>query len=181
MELVCDIEQMLGEFVRRHARQQRAADAQVDFGTVLFWDQRISPLLYPIMQELVGAVLAKDEPSMDGFPECRVHRLLCFAVNQNQSGDLGDIAQAGELFQGFLSGGREPPQLLGHQINDVVGIALSADAIDIPLPSRRDWVEGEQPLFGQRSEELDRKERIAAGLLEHQLRKGPAAVRLTMK
>jgi hypothetical protein len=38
------------------------------------------------------------------------------------------------------------------------------------LPSRRDWVEREQLLFGQRGEELDRKERIASGLLLHQLR-----------
>ena len=36
IELVRDIEQMLGELVRRHARQQRAADAQVDVGAVLF-------------------------------------------------------------------------------------------------------------------------------------------------
>ena len=39
IELVRDIEQMLGELVRRHARQQRTADAQVDFGTLLFGNQ----------------------------------------------------------------------------------------------------------------------------------------------
>jgi hypothetical protein len=30
---------MLGEFVRRHAREQRTADAQVDVGAVLFGNQ----------------------------------------------------------------------------------------------------------------------------------------------
>jgi len=35
IELVRDIEQMLGELVRRHAWQQHTADAQVDFGSVL--------------------------------------------------------------------------------------------------------------------------------------------------
>ena len=39
----------------------------------------------------------------------------------------------------------------------------------------------EQPLFGQRREELDREERIAAGLLLHQLRQGPHALRLAMQ
>jgi hypothetical protein len=34
--VVRDIEQVLGEIVRRHARQQRAADAQVDLGPLLF-------------------------------------------------------------------------------------------------------------------------------------------------
>ena len=86
------------------------------------------------MQEFVGALQAKDEPSVDGFPECRVHRLLCFPVNQGQSGDLGDIAQAGELFQGFLGRRGEPLQLPGHEIHHVVGVALGADAIDVPLP-----------------------------------------------
>jgi len=37
--LVRDIEQMLGEPVRRQARQQRPADAQVDLGTALFGNQ----------------------------------------------------------------------------------------------------------------------------------------------
>ena len=45
----------------------------------------------------------------------------------------------------------------------------------------RDRVEREQPLFGQRGEELDREERIAAGLLLHQLRQGPRALRLAMQ
>ena len=111
IELVRDIEQMLGELVRRHARQQRAADAQVDVGTVLVGNQRIRRLLDSVVQEFVGAVLAKDEPGVDGFPERRVHRLLGFPVNQGQGGDLGDVAQAGELFQGFLGGGGEPLQL----------------------------------------------------------------------
>jgi hypothetical protein len=39
IELVRHIEQMLGEFVCRHARQQHTADAQVDVGTLLVWNQ----------------------------------------------------------------------------------------------------------------------------------------------
>ena len=86
------------------------------------------------MQEFVGAILMDDEVSADSLPECRVHRLLSCPVNQGQGGDLGDIAQAGELLQGFLGGGRQPLQLLGHKIHHVVGVALGADAIDVPLP-----------------------------------------------
>jgi hypothetical protein len=56
IELVRDIEQMLGEFARCHARQQHAADSQVDVGTVRFGNQRISRLLNPIVQEFVGAI-----------------------------------------------------------------------------------------------------------------------------
>src|SRR5216684_5701351 len=73
---------MLGELVRRHAPQQHTADAQVDVGTVLFWDQRISRLLDPVVQVFVGAILMDDEASVDGFPEGRVHGLLCFPESQ---------------------------------------------------------------------------------------------------
>ncbi len=76
-----------------------------------------------------------DETSADGFPECRVHRLLCFSVNQGQSGDLGDIAQAGELLQGFLCGGGQSLQLPCHELHDIVSVTLGADAIDVPSPS----------------------------------------------
>ena len=107
IELVRDIEQMLGELLRRHARQQHAADAQVDVGTVLVGYQRIGRLLDAVVQELVGAVLAEDEPGVDGFPERRVDRLLCCPVNQGQGGDLGDVAQAGELLQGVLRASRK--------------------------------------------------------------------------
>ena len=67
------------------------------------------------------------------------------------------------------------------QIDYVVGVAPGADAIDVPSPGRSDGVEREQPLLGQRREELDREERIAAGLLVHQLRQGPRALRLAMQ
>ncbi len=90
IELVRDIEQMLGQIVLGHAREQHAADAQMDFGPLLFGNQRISRLLNPVVQEFVGATLMDDEPG--GFPERRVHRLLCCPVNQGQGGDLGDIA-----------------------------------------------------------------------------------------
>jgi hypothetical protein len=57
IELAGDIEQMLGELVRRHARQQRAADPQVDVNSAPFGNQRIGSLLNPIMQEPVCAIL----------------------------------------------------------------------------------------------------------------------------
>ena len=71
----------------------------MDVGTLLVGDERIGRLLDAVVQEPVGAVLAKDEPGVDGFPEGRVCLLLCCPVNQGQSGDLGAVAQAGQLFR----------------------------------------------------------------------------------
>jgi hypothetical protein len=59
-------------------------------------------LLNTVVQKFVGALLLEDEPGADGLPEDRVYRLLRFPVNHAQGGDLGDIAQAGEIFQSFL-------------------------------------------------------------------------------
>jgi len=53
---------------------------------------------------------------------------------------------------------------------------FGADATDVPLPSQRNWVEREQPFFGQSGEELNREERIAAALLLHQLHQGPGVL-----
>ena len=59
-------------------------------------------------------------------------------------------------------------QLRGHEIRDVVGEALGADTIDIPPPSVRVRIEGDQAVFRQRRDKLNHEERIAGGLLEHQ-------------
>ena len=63
IELVGDIEQMLGELVGRHIRQQRTAYAQVDVNSVLVGNQRIGRLLNPIMQEPVCAILRSIRPA----------------------------------------------------------------------------------------------------------------------
>src|ERR1700730_14262721 len=152
-------------------RREQPSDAQLG----------LSRLLNPVVQKSEGALLAQDEPGVDGFPESRVHRLFSCPVNQGQSGDLGDVAQAGELFQGFLRGDGESLQLPGHEVHDVISVALGADVIDVPLPAWRDWVEREQPLFGQRRKELDREKWITTGLLLHQLRQGPCALRPAMQ
>ena len=80
------------------------------------------------MEELVDTVLSKDEPSVDGSSACSVYRLVCFSANPGQSGDFSDIAQAGELFQGFLGVGGQSLQLPNHEVHDNVGVALGADA-----------------------------------------------------
>src|ERR1700693_3461707 len=87
------------------------------------------------------------------------------ATSQPGSGSCRrNMPQAGELLRGFLGGGGQSLQLPCHEVHHVVGVTLGPDAIDVPLPRRRDWVECEQPLVGQRDEELDCKKWIAAGL-----------------
>ena len=53
--------------------------------------------------------------------------------------------------------------------------------LDVPLPGCVSRVEREQSFLGQRREELDREERIASGLLVHQLRQRLGALRLAVQ
>ena len=68
-----------------------------------------------------------------------------------------------------------------HQVHDVVGVSLGVNALEIPGPARRIMIEGEHSLFGERRDELNGEERIAAGLLVHQLRERRGALRFAAK
>ena len=72
-------------------------------------------------------------------------------------------------------------QLPDHEVHHIVGVTLGVNAIEVPAPARRVMIEGEQPLFGERRNELNGEERIAARLLVHQLRQRGGAFRLAAK
>src|ERR1700757_4998454 len=61
IELICYVEQMLGELVRRHPRQQRTSDMQMHLGSLLRRYQRIRRLLYSVVKKFVGIVVAEHE------------------------------------------------------------------------------------------------------------------------
>src|SRR5882762_7322634 len=82
IELVRDIEQMPGEAVPRHARQQHSANPKVFLCALALGDKRIGRLLSTVVQKFVGTILLEDEPGADGLPEYRVDRLPRFPVNQ---------------------------------------------------------------------------------------------------
>src|SRR6202021_392091 len=65
VEMVRDIEQMLGEALRRHA--QHPADPKVCPGALAFGDEGIGRLLNTVVKERVGALQAKDQPSAGGL------------------------------------------------------------------------------------------------------------------
>ena len=51
--------------------------------------------------------------------------------------DVGDVAETGQLLQRLLGFVRQAGELPDHEVHDVVGVALGANAIDIPGPARR--------------------------------------------
>src|ERR1700692_215315 len=122
-----------------------------------------------------------DQLQTNGVPEIQTNVLAEFPQNDRKHRDLGGVAEAGELLQRRLGLDRQAGQSSDHEVHHVVGVPLSVNAIELPAPARRVMIEAEQPLVGQRDKELDREERIAAGLLLDQLSQWPCAPRFAVQ
>ena len=61
IQLVGDIEQMLGQAVRRQARQQLPSDPKVYFGACAFGNERIGRLLNPVVEEGIRSLQTGEE------------------------------------------------------------------------------------------------------------------------
>ena len=137
-------------------------------GALVPGNERIGGFVDAVVRECVGAIGAQDEAGKNGLPQSGVDILVGAVMDLVQRGDLGDVAETGQQSQRLLRGGGQSGQLGGHQIRHIVGEALGPDPRHVPCPGGRGRVECQQLLLGQRDDELDREERIAAGLCEHQ-------------
>ena len=102
IQLVGDIEQMFGEAVRRHARQQHSANPKVCPGALAFGDERIGRLLNPVVEEGIGSLQAEDQPGADGIQQRSVDLLFGLSEDQTQGRDLGHVPETGELLESGL-------------------------------------------------------------------------------
>ena len=107
---------------------------------------------------------------MDCRPKVRMHLLLRGIENGGEHRDRGDVAQAGKLLQRLLRFDRQSRYLANQEVHHIIGVALVVNAIEIPGPERPVVIEAEQALFGECVKKLNHEERIAGGLLMHQLR-----------
>ena len=153
----------------------------MSLGAQCFRDQRIGGLLHPVVNESVGAFQALDQVLTNRGPQRRVHLLLRGPENDRKHRDRGDVAEAGEKLQRLLRFDRQAGQLAHHKVHDIVGVPHGVNAREIPGPARRVTIEAEQALFGERVKKLDHEERIAGGVLMHQLRQRRDALRLAAK
>src|SRR5262249_49790234 len=71
--------------------------------------------------------------------------------------------------------------LRDQEVHHIIGVTLGVNALDIPGPARSIMIKGEQSFVGERRNELNGEEWIAACLLVYQLRERRAAFRLAAK
>ncbi len=166
VELVDDLENLLGEFILAQRGDETASDAQMNLGPPLRRNARIGRLADAVMAEGVSSLQSMQETRPRRLPERRMNGLFGRSENQIQRGDLGDVAKTGQQSQRLLRRFRQAAQLRSHEVGDVVGEALGANAIDVPPPDGGIRIECDEALVGQHRDELNQKERIARRLLE---------------
>ena len=181
VELAHDFEDVLLDCLRWRPRREQPADPQMGCRPFALGDQRVGRLLEAVVDEPIGARLGLDQFLTNGRPQGCVDLLLRSPKDDRKHRGLGDVSETGHLLQGSLRCGRQPGELPEHEVHDVIGVSLGVNAIEIPGPARRIMVEGEHSFFGERKHELNGEERIATGLLVHQLRERRGALRLAAK
>ena len=78
-----------------------------------------------------------------------------------QRSEIKGVADDRRNPQGLLTGGREVGDPAGHQVDDIVGHAALPDGRQVPQPSAGVGGEADQPVLGEREEELADEERVA--------------------
>src|SRR5215468_12103282 len=106
-------------------------------------DQPIGGLLNAIVDEPVSACHTLDQPLMAGRPQSRIELLLRNPEDHRKCCAVGNASETSELLQCILRLGRQAGELPDQKINDVVGVALGVNAVDIPGPARAIMIECE--------------------------------------
>src|SRR5271154_7106115 len=75
--------------------------------------------------------LADDKARVDGLRQYRLQVLLRLLVDNREDRNIGGGAEAGEVFQSVPGRVGKPTKLLGHQVDDVVAVALGPNASEV--------------------------------------------------
>ena len=177
VQLGRDLERPLAALGGRRSRPQSSANLEVQPRPVALGNQRVGGLLHAVVREATGMVDPEHQVLLDRRVE---HRFGIAPQHVRHRSAVDDAPDVGGQRQGLLRLTGQLAELGHHQIRDVVGRALGADARHVPGPAAGGTIEGDQPLRIQRRQEVNGEERIAAGLLAHQSRQGGGLRRRAM-
>src|SRR5437899_11575209 len=123
-------------------------------------NQRVGRLLDPVMGEPIPALAPLDQLEKGRLPQSRVDLSLRGPEEDRKQRDLGAVAKAGEVLECRLGLDRQTAQFPNHELNDIAGVTLRVNAIEIPGPTPLAMIEEEQLLLRERSKKLNREKRI---------------------
>ena len=183
IQVVHQVEDPLVRLLGIGPREQQPAHRQMHHLFPLGGDQRVGRLLDPVVQEgvrragdirlagLDGVVVPggrQDQPLVDRLSEIRRRGLRRLLADEGEGVLVERVPDAGREGQGALGVGREPLDLPGHQVDDVVGHPGLRDGVHLEGPALPLVVEAQQLRLPERLEKLADEERIASGLLGDQ-------------
>src|SRR6185295_10405402 len=110
-------------------------------------NQRVGRLPDPIMGEPIAGLPPLDQLQRDRLPQSVVDLRLRGPEDDRKQRDLGAVAEAGELLECRLRLDWQTAQFPDHELNDIAGVALRLNAIEIPGPTPLGMIEDEQLLL----------------------------------
>ena len=124
-------------------RREQSPYSKVRLAAQLLRDQLIGGLLNTIVDEPVSACHTLDQLLMAGRPQNSIELPLRNPEDHRKCCALGSVSETSQLLQCILRLSRQAGELSHHKINDVVGVALGVNAVDIPGPARAIMIECE--------------------------------------
>ena len=167
VELIQDLERPLRQLGGRGARPELPAHLQVQRRSFLVRDQGIGRLLHAIVRKSIRLVDSQNQVLLQRGPQ---HRLGIAPQHDGHRLNVDLGAKVGGQRQRLLGLAWQGAELAQHEIDDVVGVTLRADARNVPRPATGVVVEDDQLLPIQRRQEVDSEEGVAAGFLPRQAR-----------
>ena len=92
--------------------------------------------------------------------------------------DLGDVAETSKRPQRRPGLARQARQLADHEVNDIVGVALGLNAIEIPRPAMRSWSNASNSSSASACRNWITKNGLPPVFVMHQLRQWRGVARL---
>ena len=134
VQLGRDLERPLPALGGRRARPEPAPDLEVQPRPLALGDQRVGGLLHAVVREATGMVDPEHQVLLDRRVE---HRFGIAPQHGRHRSTVDDGPDVGGQRQGLLRLAGQLAQLGHHQVHDVVGRALGADARHVPGPAAR--------------------------------------------
>src|SRR3954470_21776383 len=124
-------------------RREQFPYSKVLFAAQLLRNQRIGGLLNAIVDEPVSACHTLDQLLMAGRPQSRIELPLRNPEGHRKCRDLGSVSKTSQLQQCILRLRRQAGELADHKVNNVIGVTLGVNAMDVPAPAPAIMIECE--------------------------------------
>src|SRR5271170_1118688 len=103
----------------------------MSLGARLLRKKGIGRFLYAVVHKPIGLIRADNQLQMESFPQFRFGLSFGHFKNSRKCCGFSTVSNAGKLLQCSLGRSWKPVELRNHEVQNIVGIALSMNSIQI--------------------------------------------------